>query len=169
MGIKMATDIDTVRQKLNEVEDEVRRGAFRSRHLDRNNGWGGAGVIFSRERLEASAGAGKGSYPETKYVATPHAGEAGWLLNRLRDIFSEAGLIDSCTKIEFFARLANAALRYQKQAKKKETDTLLLAAMLAEAKIMLGEMERGKFPCFMAAPGGVIADVKIRERRMDRE
>ena len=142
----MATDIDTVRQKLNQVEDEVRRGAFRLRQVDRNNGWGGAGVIFSRERLAASAGAGKGSYPETKYVTTAYAGEAGWLLNRLRDIFSDAGLINSCSKIVFFGRLADAALRYLAQAKRKETDTMLLAAILAEAKAMLSEMEKGPWP-----------------------
>jgi hypothetical protein len=154
----MDTNIEMVRHKLADIQDEVRRGAFRSRHVDRDNGWGGAGVIFSRERLAATAGAVKGFYPETKYVTTAHAGEAGWLLNRLRDIFSDAGLIDSCSKIEFFGRLANAALRYQEQAKKKETDTLLLAAMLAEAKVMLGEMEKGKFECFMVVPGGVIVD-----------
>jgi hypothetical protein len=154
----MDTNIETVRQKLVDVQEEIRRGAFRFQQLDRNNGWGGAGVIFSRERLAAPASAVKGFYPETKYITTPHAGEAGWLLNRLRDIFSEAGLIDSCTKIEFFGRLANAALRYQKQARRNETDTLLLAAMLAEAKVILGEMEKGKFACFMVAPGGVIVD-----------
>ena len=159
----MTANIETVRQKLNVVEDEIRRGTFRSRYVDRYNGWGGAGVIFSRERLAASAGAVKGFYPETKYITTPHAGEAGWLLNRLRDIFSDAGLIDSCSKIELFGRLANAALRYQAQAKKNETDTLLLAAMLAEAKVMLCEMEKGTFKCLMVAPVGVIAnDIKGR-------
>ena len=55
----MDTNIETVRQKLVDVQEEIRRGAFRSRQVDRYNGWGGAGVIFSRERLAAPARRGK--------------------------------------------------------------------------------------------------------------
>ena len=138
----MEIEIAAVRRKLEGIEDEIRRGVFRTIQKPETEGWGGAGVVFTNRQPARSKG--QEFYPEPKYVVTPHADEAAWLLHKLRDLFSGAGLIDSCSKIEFFGRLADAALRYQKHARDEEKATLLLAAMLAEAKVMLAEMEAGR-------------------------
>lgn len=145
-----------VREKLNALEDEVRREVFRGSRKTGVEGWGGAGIVFTSRKPRLSGG--KSFYPDPLYVVTPFADEAGWLLDRLRDLFGNSGLIDSCSKTEFFGRLAGAALRYQKSAKAGETAILLLAAMIAEAKVMIAEMEQGKFKRLMAAGGREIAD-----------
>lgn len=95
-------------------------------------------------------------YPEPRYVVTPHARQLSWLMIQLRDIFSD--LYDSASKIEFFGRLANAAIRYQKICNDKEEQYALLAAVLKEAKNILQEMQNGTFEHFLVAPGNMIVD-----------
>jgi len=160
----MTANIDAVWEKLKSVDGEIGREAYRSYRSHGESGWGGAGVVFQKNKPPKPDS--KGFYPDPRYVVTPFDDEAAWLLYKLRDIFHDAGLIDYCSKIEFFGRLANAALRFQNKAKKQETASGLLLAMLREAELMLSEMEKGKFQCLMVAPGGVIAD-DLREHERE--
>ena len=88
---------------------------------------------------------------------TPYAYEASWLFFRLRDMF--ACLIDYCTKIEFYGRLARAITRYHGKVRGMgESAEGLAAAVLDEAALMLAEMKEGRFRYLSLAPGGMIAD-----------
>jgi len=115
--------------------------------------WGGADVVITARPPETQSG---GFYPEPRFVITPNAIQLSWLFYQLRDIF--LGLYDGTTKIEFFGRLANAALRYQNKCKGSENQRDLLFAVLHEAFAMLDEMEEGTFQYLPIAPGNVIAD-----------
>jgi hypothetical protein len=139
----MNRTIEEVREKLKGISEQIDREEYRKTKRHGQSGWDGAGVIFTRD--EPARRGETGYYPEPRYVVTPYADDAAWLLYKLRDLFSYAGLIDSLSKIEFFGRLATAALRYQKKARKGETAKGLLEAMLREAEVMLGEMEKGAF------------------------
>ncbi len=67
-------------------------------------------------------------------------------------------MYDGTTKIEFFGRLANAALRYQDKCGGNEKQRDLLFAVLHEAFAMLDEMEEGTFQYLAIAIGNTIAD-----------
>jgi hypothetical protein len=71
------------------------------------------------------------------------------------------------TKIEFFGRLANAALRYQSRCGGAEVRKELLLAVLHEAYAMLEELEEGTFQCLAVASGNEIADdfIEREEKR----
>ncbi len=115
--------------------------------------WGGADVVITSRQPETPGG---GFYPEPRYVVTPNAQQLSWLFNQLRDVFSD--LYDGTTKIEFFGRLANAALRYQSKREGNESQRDLLYAVLHEAFAMLDEMEEGTFQYLSVAVGNTIAD-----------
>ncbi|MCI0564353.1 MAG: hypothetical protein MN733_38260 [Nitrososphaera sp.] len=115
--------------------------------------WSGADVIVTSNQPRAKGG---GFYPDPRYVVAPNAKQLSWLFVQLRDIFS--GLYDSASKVEFFGRLANAALRYQSKCKGTENSHDLLFAVLHEAYAMFDEMEEGKFEYLLLAPGNAIAD-----------
>ncbi len=120
--------------------------------------WSGADVTITSRQPEIQSG---GFYPEPRYVVTPNAKQLSWLFYQLRDIFT--GLYDGTTKIEFFGRLANAALRYQGKCKGEEKQYDLLFAVLHEAFAMLDEMEEGTFQYLPVAVGNTIADDFIEE------
>jgi hypothetical protein len=71
------------------------------------------------------------------------------------------------TKIEFFGRLANAALRYQSRCGGSEVRRDLLLAVLHEAFAMLDELEEGTFQCLAFSFGNTIADdfIEREEKR----
>lgn len=114
--------------------------------------WGGADVVITSASLQNQ----ESFYPKPRYVVTPNAKQLSWLFIQLRDIFSE--LYDSASKIEFFGRLANAALRYQHRCGGKEIQYDLLVAVLNEAYDILDDMKEGVFSYLLIAPGNVIAD-----------
>ena len=76
-------------------------------------------------------------------------------------------MYDSTSKLEFFGRLANAALRYQHLSKDDENQRDLLFAVLHEAFAILDEMEYGTFEYFLVSPGNEIVDdfIEQSERR----
>ena len=115
--------------------------------------WRGADVVIISQAPQTQGG---GFYPAPRYVVTRSAEQLSWLFVQLRDIFSD--LYDSASKIEFFGRLANAALRYQNRCRGNEEQYELLAAVLNEAYSILDDMKEGVFEYFLAAPGNVIAD-----------
>lgn len=93
--------------------------------------WGGADVVISRSELPEPGGA---FYPAPRQH------------------------YDGQTKVEFFGRLANAALRYE--ATRREQDALggLLSAVLHEAFAIAEEMEEGTFRSLSVATGNEILD-----------
>jgi phosphoribosyl-ATP pyrophosphohydrolase len=94
-------------------------------------------------------------------VITASAPELSWLFTQLRDIF--AGCLDGQTKIEFFGRLANSALRYQARKQGEEALQDLLGAVLHEAFAIAEEMEDGVFHSLSVASGNEIVDDYIDE------
>jgi hypothetical protein len=115
--------------------------------------WGGADVVISRKprrkRIEG--------YSEPRYVVTPYSFELSWLFECLRDAFYAEGRLNGCSKIEFFGRLANAAIRCI-QRTTALTASILCAAVLHEAFAIFGEMEEGKFQFLPIAFGNEIVD-----------
>lgn len=120
--------------------------------------WDGANVVITaRQDNRASSS----YYSQLRYVVTADAQELSWLFCQLRDIFS--GLYDNTSKLEFFGRLANAALRYQSISKDEENQRDLLFAVLHEAFAMLEEMEKDTFEYFLVSPGYEIVDDFIEQ------
>ncbi len=124
--------------------------------------WGGADVVISPYEPPASA---PGFYPEPRRVVVASASELSWLFFQLRDIFN--AYLNGQTKIEFFGRLANAALRYQAKNQGDEVLGDLLRAVLHEAFAMADEMEEGSFRSLAVAFGNEIVDdyIDVAERR----
>jgi hypothetical protein len=121
--------------------------------------WGGADVVITRNAPQKTGG---GFYPDPRYVISPHSLELSWLFEALRDAFYAEKRIDSCSKIEFFGRLANAANRFI-QRSNNITAPLLCAAVLHEAFAIYEEMEERTFQCLVVAIGNEIVDDYVDE------
>jgi hypothetical protein len=122
--------------------------------------WSGADVVIANkvtQRLDEGS-----FYPDPRYVVTPHAAELSWLFERLRDAFYDEQRLDSCSKIEFFGRLANAALRCIRKKESMEAE-VLCRAVLHEAFAIYEEMEEGTFTPLAVASGGEIYDDYVDE------
>lgn len=114
--------------------------------------WGGADVVITSKQPVTECG---GFYPNPRYVVTPFSRELSWLFYQLRDAF--AALLDSVNKIEFYGRLANAAIHYQHCLEDKpENVQALLDAVLHEAFTILDEMAEGEFQYLLVASGNTI-------------
>jgi hypothetical protein len=103
-------------------------------------------------------------YPRGREVLTEHALEVSYFFEVLRDPFDEQALIDHCSKIEFFARLAAAAdacLLEQPDA----TAHLVCAAVLREAYAMAKQTDEGEFAASITAEGNQIGDDLTLARR----
>jgi hypothetical protein len=156
----MQDQIAKTKKRLNELADEILSSHYgRDRSIQE---WGGADVVITSHAPQPRGG---GFYAEPRYVVTPHAKPLSKLFYDLRDAFG--GLLDSCSKIEFYGRLALAALNYQEDLCGKPEDTAeLLKAVLYEAFAMLAQMEQGNFEFLEVAPGGVVwADLVDRAER----
>ena len=96
-------------------------------------------------------------HPRDCEVLTEHALEVSYFFEVLRDPFYEEVLIDHCSKIEFFGRLAAAAdacLLQQPDA----TAHLVCAAVLREAYAMAKQIDEDEFDFLTVAEGNQIAD-----------
>ena len=99
----------------------------------------------------------RSSNPKDREVLTEHALEVSYFFEVLRDPFYEEALIDHCSKIEFFARLAavaEACLLEQPDA----TAHLVCATVLREAYAMAKQMDEGEFASLIVAEGNQIGD-----------
>ena len=140
----------TTSERLDRIARQIAQGDLpRAKQL-----WGGADVVIADHEPKKTEG---GFYPEPRYVVTDSAFELSWLFESLRDIFYDASLIDSCSKIEFFGRLANAANRYLLREANKTADGLV-SAVLHEGYAILDEIDEGTFACLPIAFGNEIAD-----------
>lgn len=134
-----------------EIENE---GYLNVLEINRGKGWGGAGVIFSSKKLKTKKGS---FYPHPKAVITTYADNVGWLLNRLKITFKY--IINHASKYEFYGRLANAALRYQRGLNKRGEEVKeLLHVILKEAVLILNEIENGQFKYDAIGIDGKILD-----------
>lgn len=122
--------------------------------------WNGADVVITQNAPQRTEG---GFYPEPRYVISLHSLELSWLFEALRDAFYNDNCIDSCSKIEFFGRLANAANRFMQRSPKCITAHLLCAAVLHEAFAIYEEIEEGTFQCLLVAIGNEIVDDYVDE------
>jgi hypothetical protein len=122
--------------------------------------WGGANVVITSRQVKRASSSFSS---QLRQVVTADAKELSWLLGQLQDIF--LGLYDSTSKLEFFGRLANTALRYQSISKDDENQRDLLFAVLHEAFAILDEMESGTFEYFLVSPGNEIVDDFIEQTK----
>jgi len=123
-----------------------------------NKEWGGANVVITSRQVNRASSS---FYSQLRHIVTADAKELSWLFYQLQDIFAQ--LYDSASKLEFFGRLANTALRYQRMSKDDENQRDLLFAVLHEAFAMLDEMEEGTFEYFLVPPGNEIVDDFIEQ------
>ena len=117
--------------------------------------WSGADVMIASapqpDHLSRSF------YPRDREVLTEHALEVSYFFEVLRDPLYEEALIDHCSKIEFFGRLATAAhacLLEQPDA----TAHQVCAAVLREAYATAKQMDDGEFDFLIVCEGNQIAD-----------
>jgi hypothetical protein len=155
----MNTQYDKTRARLNELAEQLAGGSS----PEAPDEWGGADVVICAKPPKTPSE--PGFFPEPRTVVTPHSRYLTWLFYQLRDAFYD--ILDHMTKIEFYGRLANAAMRYQSRCGGPEVRKELLLAVLHEAFAMLDEFEEGTFQCLWVAPGNAIADdfIEREERR----
>lgn len=141
--------------ELHRLEQELS-----TKHLPRaRREWGGADVVITRKLPKKTEG---DFYPEPRYVITNYSFELSWLFEALKDAFYAEARLDSCSKIEFFGRLANAANRFLHRSK-HPTAHHLCAAVLHEAFAIYEETEEGALQCLTIAFGNEIVDDYVDE------
>jgi hypothetical protein len=96
-------------------------------------------------------------YPRDREVLTEHALEVSYFFEVLRDHFYEEALIDHCSKIEFFRRLATAAVACLLE-QPDATAHLVCAAILREAYAMAKQIDGSELDFFIVAERNQIAD-----------
>ncbi len=136
----MQEQIARTKKRLNELADEILSPNYGRSQPIRE--WGGADVVITSPQPWPP---GECFYPEPRYVVTLNAKPLSRLFYDLRDAFLE--LLDRSSKIEFYDRLAMAALNYQEGLRGEPEDTAeLLNIVCQEAQAMLVQMEQGIFP-----------------------
>jgi hypothetical protein len=117
--------------------------------------WSGANILIAcapqPDHLRRSF------YRRDREVLTEHALEVSYFFEVLRDPFYEEVLMDHCSKIKLFGRLATAAeacLLEQPDA----IAHLVCAAVLREAYAMAKQMDEGEFDFLIVADGNQIGD-----------
>lgn len=149
--------MQTTYQQLENLDAEIATGEIPTEQVL----WRGADVVI--DRVKPPSMSGDSFYPEPRFVVTPHAGELSWIFARLRDAFYAEERIDGCSKIEFFGRLANAAIRAINRSEKPPTASILCAAILHEGYAIYDEMEEGIFQYLSWAFGNEIVDDYVDE------
>ena len=148
-----------------KTHEELKRleAILKKSPLPRSRGeWKGAKVVISQTARPKSAKGG--FYPAPRYVVTEHSLELSWLFKKLMDAFYAEKKLDSCTKIEFFGRLANAATRTIKDSE-HSTAQHLLTAVLQEAFMIYNEMEAGTFCSLSIASGNEIFNDYVKQAK----
>ena len=117
--------------------------------------WSGADVVIAsapqHDHLRSSL------YPRGREIITEHGLEVSYFFEVLGDHFYEEALIDHCSKIEFFGRLATAAdacLLEQPDA----TAHLVCASILREAYAMAKLMNESELDFLIVVQGNQITD-----------
>jgi hypothetical protein len=124
--------------------------------------WSGADVVIASAPLHDHIRSS--FYPRNCEVLTEHALEVSYFFEVLRDDLYDEALIDQCSKIEFFRRLATAAdacLLEQAGA----TAHLVCAAVLREAYSMAKQMDEGEFAFLIVSERNQVADLTLSGQR----
>ena len=152
----MDGDLTDVRRKLDELATAIANGNIGTPRMwdGAGIGWGGAGVGIAAEPLPERWP--DDFYPDPRVVVTPYVRELSWLFEQLWAAFRP--LLDHMTKLEFFGRLANAAIAYHKRAGDDADVQGLLEAVLAKAGSIATEISNGTFVALSVAPGRAIAE-----------
>ena len=146
-NLNSAAKLQPIEVPLAELEEHLASDS----PIPRNKGeWGGAEVVIVRRLPEQRN-------EDYTYVVTKYSKELTWLFYQLKDIFMERGMIDHCSKFEFYGRLARTALKTLENGDESTTPKDLCKAVLNEAIEMAKEMKDGNFKVLMVAPTGVIA------------
>jgi hypothetical protein len=136
----MQEQIARTEKRLNELADEIL-----SKDYGLSQGiqeWCGADVVITSPPLRTK---GECYFPEPRYIVTPNAKQLSRLFYDIRDAFAE--LLDCSSKMQFYRRLAMAALDYQEDLGGIAEDTVeLLSAVIREAEVVLAEMRQRSFP-----------------------
>jgi hypothetical protein len=103
-------------------------------------------------------------YPKCREIITEHALEVSYFFEAVRDAFYEKALIDSCSKIEFFGRLATAADACLLERSDAPAH-LLCAAVLREAYAIDEQIQNGTFEFLLITEGNQLADELVGSRR----
>lgn len=127
--------------------------------LRRVRNFGGAGVILTDEAPEIKD---SGAYSSVRYVVTEYSQELSWFFDSLRDIFYAERLLNHISKIEFFGRLANSAIRYLEQNSKSNAHDLC-ASVVHEGFAIYEEIKAGNFGSLSIALGNEIVDDDVDE------
>ncbi len=96
-------------------------------------------------------------YPDPRYVVTEYPLEVSWVFSALKNAFYDEDLLDGCSKVEFFGRLANAATRAI-EGKPEISCPDLCKAVTLEAETIYNELTRGEFHCLSLGIGNEIFD-----------
>ena len=140
----------TVKETLKLLADTIASGNIPKA----NQEWAGADVCIVRSEPTKTE---NGFYPEPRYVETNYPLELSWMFFKLKDAFYAEDLLDGCSKIEFFGRLANAAVRAAK-AKPEISCPDLCGAVALEAETIYNELTHGEFHCLPLGFGNEICD-----------
>jgi hypothetical protein len=95
--------------------------------------------------------------PRDREVLTEHALETSYFFEVLEDDFYEEALIDQCSKIEFFGRLASAADACLLE-RPGASPHLVCAAVLREAYAIAQQIDESELDFTILAEGNQIAD-----------
>ena len=116
--------------------------------------WGGADVVVVKEKPRANPNA---FYPDPFFVVSAKFSlEISWMFEQLRDAFYAESLLDGCSKIEFFGRLARASNRGI--LRNPEDCQGICLEILKEAQQIYGEITSNTFEVLPISSGNTIAD-----------
>jgi hypothetical protein len=126
--------------RLNELADEILSLDYGLSQSVQE--WCGADVVITSPPLRTR---GECYFPEPRYIVTPNAKQLSRLFYDIRDAFDE--LLECSSKMQFYRRLAMAALDYQEDLCGIAEDAVeLLSAVIREAETVLAEMRQRSFP-----------------------
>lgn len=115
--------------------------------------WGGADVAVVNRQPRVNPNS---FYPDPFFViSTKFSLEISWMFEQLRDAFYCENLLDGCSKIEFFGRLARAANRGI--FRNNEDCHVICMEILKEAQQIYGEITSNTFEVLPIGSGNQIA------------
>lgn len=112
--------------------------------------WGGADIVIDNKPHKENPNS---FYPEPRYVISEYSLEISWIFEQLKHAFYSENLLDSCSKIEFFGRLANSINNSNTDSKQD-----ICMAILNEAEKIHAEIIKGTFKSLVIANGNEILD-----------
>jgi hypothetical protein len=120
---------DELREKLLQLARKLEAG-----NIEKAAAWRGADVQIGYPKRKLHHG-------RDRYVGTRHVGALSWMFSELREAFSKYEVINHSNKIDFYGRLANAAIRCVQE---RDSKLPVCAAVLHEALLQPGSYATGR-------------------------